>query len=77
MTWFWQSVLYSSKAGDIEESVECKGRLTISGGPYDADSMASVPESDWGTGWTHTGEIGGRNCVFGLRRRLSNRQGSI
>ena len=77
MTWFWQSVLYSSKAGDIQESVEYKGRLTISGGPYGADSMASVPESDWAAGWTHTGVLGGEITDFGLRRRLLNRQRSI
>ena len=57
--------------------MEYKGRLTISGGPYDADSMASVPESDWAAGWTPTGDLGGEITDFRLRRRLSNRRGSI
>ena len=57
--------------------MEYKGHLTISGGPYGADSMSSVPESDWGTGWTRTGDLGGEITDFGLRRRLSNTQQSI
>ena len=77
LTWFWPTCLYSGKAEDIQESVEYKGRLTISGEAYDADSMPSEAERDWGTGGTCTGEIGGGNCVFGLRRRLLNRPGSI
>ena len=74
MTWFWLTCLYSGKAEDIEESVEYKGCLTISGGPYGADSMASVPESDWGHRRTHTGDLGGEITDFGLRRKVSNRQ---
>ena len=57
--------------------MEYKGHLTISGGPYGADSMASVPESDWAAGWTHTGDLGVEITVFGLRRRVSKRPGSI
>ena len=57
--------------------MEYKGHLTISGGPYGADSMSSVPESDWGAGWTDTGDLGGEITDFGLRRKVLNRRGSM